>query len=328
MAKILATWVFTVASLRKTARTDPEIEALLRTLPGTAHVTAAFGLPLSLVGYPQTANVSFLRGDSATLGYEQAIVTGRWLERPGEIAATSALLQEYGLAVGDRATMAFGDQQTTVTVVGELLSGGPGPVGIYSDWQTLTRLASDYPVEPHQVMYRIQLAPGADVGDYLAAVAAADPGLRVWDNRGTNDFTVTVISLSTLITVMLSTVAALGVFNTVVLNVREHRRDLGVLKSIGMTSRQVMVMLVASVTALGVTGGVLAIPIGTVAHRLIVPAAADAALVRLPEFLLTVWQPATLALLALAGVAIAVLGALVPARAAARLTIAEVLHNE
>ncbi|WP_268240433.1 hypothetical protein [Streptomyces albiflavescens] len=41
-----------------------------------------------------------------------------------------------------------------------------------------------------------------------------------------------------------------------------------------------------------------------------------------------VWQAPALTALALAGVAIAVLGALLPARGAARLTIAEVLHNE
>ncbi|MFJ7256654.1 hypothetical protein ACIQWV_29770 [Streptomyces sp. NPDC098085] len=41
-----------------------------------------------------------------------------------------------------------------------------------------------------------------------------------------------------------------------------------------------------------------------------------------------VWHAPQPAALALAGVTIAVLGALVPARSAARLTIATVLHNE
>jgi hypothetical protein len=63
------------------------------------------------------------------------------------------------------------------------------------------RLAPDYQAQPHQVLYPVQLAPGTEVGDYLAAVTAADSGLRAWDNRGTNDFTVSVVSLSTLLTV-------------------------------------------------------------------------------------------------------------------------------
>jgi putative ABC transport system permease protein len=43
---------------------------------------------------------------------------------------------------------------------------------------------------------------------------------------------------------------------------------------------------------------------------------------------LQVWHLPTLALLALAGLVIALVGAVIPARGAARLTIAEVLHNE
>lgn len=41
-----------------------------------------------------------------------------------------------------------------------------------------------------------------------------------------------------------------------------------------------------------------------------------------------VWHPVALTALALTGIAIAVLGAYLPARRAARLTIAQVLHNE
>ncbi|MFD9797142.1 hypothetical protein ACFWXK_40110 [Streptomyces sp. NPDC059070] len=47
-----------------------------------------------------------------------------------------------------------------------------------------------------------------------------------------------------------------------------------------------------------------------------------------PARMLDVWRPQTMTLLALAGVAIAALGAVIPARAAARQTIAQVLHTE
>ncbi|MDT9698932.1 hypothetical protein [Streptomyces sp. P17] len=55
---------------------------------------------------------------------------------------------------------------------------------------------------------------------------------------------------------------------------------------------------------------------------------ADAVDITLPACMTDVWQAPAPAGLALAGVAIAVLGALVPARRAARLTVAEVLRNE
>ena len=127
---------------------------------------------------------------------------------------------------------------------------------------------------------------------------------------------------------MIGIVAALSVFNTVLLNVRERRRDLGMLKSIGMTPRQVVTMMVTSMAALGAAAGIVGIPIGMGANHLILPMAAAAAKIDLPARLFHVWNLGGLALVILAGMAIAILGAALPARTAARLPIAEVLHNE
>jgi putative ABC transport system permease protein len=131
-----------------------------------------------------------------------------------------------------------------------------------------------------------------------------------------------------VLAVLLAVVAALGVLNTVALNVHERRRQLGMLKSIGMTPRQVVAMVVTSMVGLGLLGGLLGIPLGVAAHHVVVPLAADAANVSLPASVLHVWHAPGLVLLVLSGVAIAVLGALLPARIAARLPIAAVLHNE
>lgn len=113
-----------------------------------------------------------------------------------------------------------------------------------------------------------------------------------------------------------------------VLNTRERRRDLAMLKSIGMTPRQVTLMTVTSMAALGVFGGLVGVPVGVASHRVVVLAMLEAAGLRAPAMLLDVWQVAALAALVVAGVAIAVLGAFLPARSAAALTIAEALRTE
>lgn len=64
----------------------------------------------------------------------------------------------------------------------------------------------------------------------------------------------------------------------------------------------------------------MGIPIGIGAYQLIVPAMTDAAGITRPAFMTDVWSAPALGLPALAGVAIAVLGALVPARSAAGLS--------
>ncbi|MFD0328207.1 FtsX-like permease family protein [Streptacidiphilus monticola] len=63
------------------------------------------------------------------------------------------------------------------------------------------------------------------------------------------------MSPASILTLLLGTVAALGVFNTVVLNTHERRRDLGMLKSIGMTPRQVTVMTFTSMAPWGCWAG-------------------------------------------------------------------------
>ncbi|WP_327006069.1 ABC transporter permease [Dactylosporangium sp. NBC_01737] len=311
-----------------TARSDVEIERLLRSLPGTQHVTAEFGIEIPAAGQIQAVPVVFLRGDLDEVGFKEQLVEGRWLRGPGEVVVPSTLLHERGFRVGDRFTLELDGGRTEVTVVGETVNGSPGGAGLLTAWETLDRLAPGRPVANHEVLFEVALTPGTDLQAYLASVRAADPGLNAWDNSGVNPFTVSMISLSVALSLMLGTVAALSVFNTVVLNVRERRRDLGMLKSIGMTPRQVVVMTVTSMAGLGLVGGLVGVPAGILAHRYVMPLAAHAAKVDIPRSLLHVWQPGTLLLLAVTGAVIAVLGAIVPARGAARLTIAEVLRTE
>jgi putative ABC transport system permease protein len=311
-------------------RTDPQVEALLRGLPGTTYVTADLSMRLAALGHAGELEVDFLRGDAATLGYTEELIEGRWMAGPGEAVASSAAMHDLGARVGDRLTLTYEGREVPVTIVGKSMEAGIGGGDLFADWSAYAALAPDRKVVPHEVMYSIRLAPGTAVDAYIAAVRAADPGLYVWSasNGLGNPFTVSVVTISVAFSLMIATVSALSVFNTVLLNVRERRRDLGMLKSIGMTPRQVVSMVVTSMAALGVAAGVIGIPIGMAAHRLILPLAGDAAKIDIPATLFHVWDPAALAALALSGVAIAVLGALLPARRAARVPIAEVLHNE
>jgi len=300
--------------------TDRQIESKLRSLPGAAHVTAAAPVRLHMAGDTQGIWCWFLRGDSAAL--HRTMIKGRWMNGPGEVVAPTPFLRKRGLAVGGHLTLELNGRQQAVTIVGETMTGNADEVD--ATGETQTGLAPEEPAN----QYWVQLAPGTDVNAYNTAVTAADPGLLPQASGGPNATTVSIVGSTSLLTVLLATVAALGVFNTVVLNTRERRRDLGMLKSIGMTPRQVTVMVVTSMAALGVVGGLLGIPIGIGAHHLVIPAMADAVGSSLPAGMMHVWHAPILTLLALAGVAIAVLGALVPARSAARLTIAEVLRNE
>jgi putative ABC transport system permease protein len=299
---------------------DAAIEALLRSRPGVRHVTANAWIDVRLPGLTSRSMAQFLRGDAASRG--DVVVAGRYVAGPGEVAAPSAFMRRFGLRVGDRLTLALGGARTQATIVGEVMDAADDL--IIASWSTLTAL------DPagRATQYEVGLAPGTDVERFNAAVKAAEPGLYPRAKSQADQHSVAVIGAAALYTVLLGTVATLGVFNTVVLTTRERRRDLAMLKSIGMTPRQVTLMTVTSMALLGVVGGLAGLPIGVASHRVVVLAMLDAAGLGAPAMLLDVWRVAALAALLVAGVAIAVLGAFLPARRAARLTIAGALRTE
>ncbi|WP_112242921.1 ABC transporter permease [Kribbella monticola] len=300
--------------------TDAQDEALLRSTPGASAVIASAELPMRLAGTNTDLRVSFYRGDFEQLGYR--MLSGRWFDGPGQVVVSERFLRQHGLAIGDTITLQSEGKNVQARIVGKALYNSGEEV--LSNWQTLALVAPDLRAS----LYEIKVKPGTDLDSYVKAVQAGDSGLEETSGQESGSFVAIVLATVVLLTLMLGTVAALGVFNTVVLNTRERRRDLGMLKSIGMTPAQVVVMVVTSMAALGAIGGLLGIPLGIIAHRLVVPAMANGAQVAIPDFMLQVYPAPLLALLVLAGIAISALGAFVPARSAAHTTIAEVLHNE
>ncbi|MFI2611284.1 FtsX-like permease family protein [Kitasatospora sp. NPDC018619] len=300
--------------------TPEQTEAMLRAAPGAERVHVRGLVKVGLVGFTQPAFADFMGGDDVADGLARQVVRGRAATGPNEIQAGPSFLREHGLGLGGRITLDLDGRRLTVTLVGEEIQGNAR--AFTSNDSTRAALTDD----PHAVEYDVGLARGADSGAYLRAVTDADPSLSgAVSSFGTAGPVLAVIGFATIFTVLLSVVAALGVFNTLLLTVRERRRDLGMLKSIGMTPRQVVAMTVTSVVWQGAVSAAVGVPAGILAHRLLVE---NAGSIVFPERVIDVWQAPLLVGLAFAGVAIAVLGALVPARSAARLPIAEVLHNE
>ena len=299
---------------------DAADEALLRSTPGASSVIASADLGMRLAGTKTDLRVSFHRGDFEQLGYR--ILDGQWFDGPGQVVVSERFLRQRGLAVGDTITLQAQGKSVRAKIVGKAMYNSGDEV--LSNWQTLAQVAPTLRAN----VYQINVKPGTDLDAFVKAVQTKDPGLQEVPGQDAGNFVAIVLATVLLLTLMLGTVAALGVFNTVILNTRERRRDLGMLKSIGMTPVQVTVMVVTSMAALGAVGGLLGLPLGIVAHRLVIPAMANGAQVEVPAFMLNVFPLYLLALLTLAGILIAAAGAYIPARAAAHTTIAKVLHNE
>ncbi|MEZ0025454.1 putative ABC transport system permease protein [Kitasatospora sp. MAP12-15] len=300
-------------------RSDDQLFALLRSLPGTAHVYAETALETRLTGSSGIVRVGAESGDTAQLHPD--LVRGRWVEGTNEVVVSSAFWHQHQVSLGDTITLDSSEGPQPEKVVGESTEGWDVTT---LDWKRFVPLS---PVKRAQT-FAVQLAKGTDPQAYATEVAHADRGLNATVNDASGTIEKVIISVVSTLTVMLIVVASLGVFNTVLLNTRERRKDLGMLKSIGMTPRQVIAMVVTSVVALGAVGGIVGAPLGMLAHRIIIPITGHDTGLDLPNSLMDVWNWPTVVLLALSGSVIAALGAYLPARGAARAPVAEVLRTE
>jgi len=122
--------------------------------------------------------------------------------------------------------------------------------------------------------------------------------------------------------------AALGVVSTTVLTTRERARDIGVFKAVGMTPRQALAMTVCWVAGPGLVAGIIAVVAGISLHRYLVTLLASYSGNGVPASFLTVYKGWEIAGLALAGLVIAVAGALLPAGWATRMPAASALRAE
>jgi putative ABC transport system permease protein len=106
-------------------------------------------------------------------------------------------------------------------------------------------------------------------------------------------------------------------------------RDLAILKAVGMAPAQVVSMVIASVALLGLVAGGLGVPVGLLLHRAIIQFMGQIAVgTAIPPAFFDLISHAILPLLALSGVAVAALGAWLPAQWAASGGVAEVLQSE
>ncbi|MEV0270464.1 FtsX-like permease family protein [Hamadaea sp. NPDC050747] len=306
----------------------PDPAAVTAAIDGVSGTKASYGVltaPATVAGIAGDVDVLAYRGDPRWAGFE--MTEGRWYAGAGEAILPTPMLTATGAKIGDTITLTVNTFQIPVRVVGEVFSTQNNGMQVFTDFATLTAVMPQ--VTPTE--YYVGLTGGTDTTAYANKLETAltSFGLHANVNPGGNSSTLAALNaLTGLLTVMLVAVAALGVLNAVVLQTRERVRELGVHKAIGMTPKQAVTVVLASVVLIGVVGGIAGVPAGIALHGVMVPAMGDSAGVRLPPALVDVYQPWLIGLLALGGLVIAIVGALLPAGWAARIRTATALRTE
>ena len=118
-------------------------------------------------------------------------------------------------------------------------------------------------------------------------------------------------------------IAVFIIYNTFQMAVGERRRQLGILRAMGATRRQITEFILHEAFFLGVIGSLVGIAIGVVGAHFLTQATSQVIQTDLPAPRLS-WQPFVVA--ALFGIGIALVGAFVPARRAGLLSPAEAMQ--
>lgn len=311
---------------RSPALADADATQLITSQPETARVVGQASANINVPGIGEPVLTFMFRGDGAALGY--LTVAGRWINGPGEVVAPRGLLRDAHLKIGDSFIGTFHGSPLRLRVVGELYDflGGPGGHELIADWSTIAAAVPS--ITPFT--YLVTLKPGSNVNAYVQRLAAVQPDLlNVQSNQISSATTGPIIgAVLFAIAAVLALIAVAGIFNTLLLNTRERVRDTATLKALGMSPRQMVVMVAASAGFLTLVGGLAAVPGGVALSRLLFDLVGGLGGDDIPPAAYGAYAPWELIAILLAGLLVAVAAAVIPGRWAARTNVVEALHAE
>lgn len=269
--------------------------------------------------------------DSATI--EPTLTGGRWLQ-PGDTNAIVVnedfLREEDDLSIGGQVELDLEGRRQYWTIVGSVTSQLIGPIA-YVPVDELSGLLGS----PGQVnLLAVNLEPGQDAdqaSDNLETrlLEAGIPLGSVMTHAEIRGQTQSLFDLLiwTLMVVaaLLGIVAIIGVTGSMMLGVLERTREIGVLRTVGASSRAIRRGLLTEGLTIGVMGWMFGTLLGVPIAWLLGQGIGNAFLFTPLPFTFS-WLAVGIWLIAV--LTIGIVGATRPARAASRLTIREILSYE
>jgi putative ABC transport system permease protein len=305
---------------------SPEVSARVAALPevGTASVFRQNGFRVSGATSFVTAVDPATIEQVATMEVTEGSVADL-TSTPNGVLVFRDLAVDEGWVLGDE-------------VPAEFASSGDVPltiVGIFDE----NRLVGDYVIslESYEGLYSEQLdafvlvkgaegVPLDEVGAAIEDAVAEFPNVQVQDQAAFREqqagFIDQLLALVTALLLMAILIALFGIVNTLGLSIYERTRELGLLRAVGMSRRQVKRMIRWESIIIAVFGAVLGVAIGVAFGWALQQALKNEGV---SEFVVPVGQLAIY--LVLAGLA-GVLAAIWPARRAAKLNVLEAISYE
>lgn len=308
---------------RYPALSDRDLMNLLQAQPETRVVVATRQFSISVPGEADPVQMIAMRGDATLLGYRAA--NGRWFSAPGEAVIGQVIAREAHLGPGDSLSGTVEGRHLVMRIVGIMVDISNDGRALRIGWDTLAALAPG--TAPSD--YLIGLRPASDAKAYAKRITSAETDfLRAMPvERDYADYYSGILrGLIGGLALVLTLIAAAGVFNAALLSTRERVRDIAVLKSLGIGPGQIGTMIGAFASVLVVVAALIGVPLGFWLMRVIFGVMADA--IGIVADTSQSFAPLTVLLSVVGAFAIALTGAVLPARWAAATAAAEVLRSE
>jgi putative ABC transport system permease protein len=274
----------------------------------------------AVVGADMAADgrLAFVDGDR-----EAALVA---LDAGGSVIVPAAMAERFSLAVGDAVRLpTVGGGAVEMTIVGIVERSIPGRTGeaMLIGWGDATDRLGVAGADLFAVRFVPGTAASAEEALRGEATALALEVVALDRIEGAiNDALGRIFGLFDALAAVAVLIAALGIVNTLTMNVIERVREIGILRAAGMTRGQVWRSVVVEAGVLGLAGALLGIALGLVVGALMVVLAGG----RFEVASGIPWSIIGLALVL--GVVVAMLAAAYPARIASRLSIVRAVQYD
>ena len=246
------------------------------------------------------------------------------LDAGGSVILPAAVADRLGIPLGGSLQVLAGSQVVALRVVGIAARTIPGSSGesILVGWPDATQRLGALGADVFAVRYVPgQAVAAAAVLDPMARANALEPATLQAIAGAIGASTDRLFGLLTALAAVALIVAALGIVNTLTMNVLERVRELGFLRAAGLTRRQARRLVMLEAAILGAVGAIIGVATGIAAGVILSALGAGPGVTYDPG-----WEGIGLALVG--GVALAVVAAAWPARLAARIEIVRAIAYE
>ena len=186
------------------------------------------------------------------------------------VFVSSVLAEKYKISEGDSISLKSRNGVQAFEIAGIVVDFYNQGLVIQGTWQDMRRYfrirnanAYQLKIEEEQTVDDVQTRIDSIYGRryHLTIESNRDLRQRIFQLMDQSNIMFDLLALVAML------VAALGVVNTLTMNVMERTKEIGMLRSIGMTRRQIVQMVLAEAGLIGFIGGLLGLFFGAVLTR-------------------------------------------------------------